>query len=255
MWTQEMINYLHQNYANTSNKELSKVLDKKSGTIKEYARRQGLKKSENHDGRRIGSFKPLLEETTEAYYWMGFIFADGYISKEGHLQIVSSDDLEHLEIFAKLIGGKVTKNKRSSGWENSKSYFYRVAIRDQVLGVKLRNKMGITGQKTYTGMDMSVLDEDWKVKCFFAGLVDGDGSVRLYSDSKNPSIKIEIHKGSKEVLEFFYEYYGEGVLSDTKDCCVSYTISTKFTRKLYDEIKQYKLPILERKSKLIYKYV
>lgn len=28
------------------------------------------------------SMKQLLEETPEAYYWIGFIFADGYFQKQ-----------------------------------------------------------------------------------------------------------------------------------------------------------------------------
>lgn len=47
----------------------------------------------------------LLENSPEAYYWLGFLFADGHFTQSNRLVLsVSIKDKVHLERFIKFIG-------------------------------------------------------------------------------------------------------------------------------------------------------
>lgn len=46
----------------------------------------------------------LLEETPEAYYWMGFLFADGHFDKRNTIHLtISIKDKDHIEKYADFI--------------------------------------------------------------------------------------------------------------------------------------------------------
>lgn len=180
-WDNEQIKYLFENYSHKSNAEISKILNKKISTIKEYARRHGLVKQYDYNqSKRVGSLYPLLEESPEAYYWIGFIFADGTLSLNGRLSVTTSWDGLHLEKLAKFIGGNVTINKKSENINNysgSRKLFYRVSIKDIKHHQQLRDKFNISNIKTYVVHDLDFFTEDWMFHSFLIGFIDGDGNI------------------------------------------------------------------------------
>jgi len=47
--------------------------------------------------KKLADLSPLLNETLEAYYWMGFIMADGHLSKQNRLTVtLAIKDSDHL---------------------------------------------------------------------------------------------------------------------------------------------------------------
>ena len=251
-WEDNEIDFLFENYSTMSNKELSVLLNKKICTVKEYARRHFLtKKYDYNQNKRIGSLANLLNETPEAYYWIGFIFADGTLSKEGRLSVTTSWDNEHLEKLAKFLGGKVTINEKVNSPKNyigSREIFYRVSIADVSKYYRLMTKFNIKNNKTYFPPDLMFLDEDWKFYSFLIGFIDGDGNIT------NKSIKIINHINWRITHEYIREWLNIRNIKSSVYIDSNCDSSILFSRKFYPIMKEFiisnNIPAMERKWKL-----
>jgi hypothetical protein len=248
-WSINDIDFLFKNYSTKSNKELSISLNKKISTIKEYARRKGLIKTYDfNQNRRIGNFSNLLNEIPEAYYWIGFIFADGTLSKKGRLSVTTSWDNEHLEKFAKFVNGKVTVNKKPKSIKNytgSREIFYSISIADMNRYKELFNKFNINNKKTYFPPDLKFLDIDWKFYSFLIGFIDGDGNIT------NNSTQIVNHISWKITHEYICEWLnlhniGSSTTIDSNGESKLY-ISRKFYYLMKIFIINNKIPAMNRK--------
>lgn len=185
---------LKKHYANSDKKTIEDLFPNvKWNAIKEIARKIGIKRLTEY---RKGDLSPLLKETNTAYYWIGFIMADGWISKEGQLVIgLSQKDKYHLEKLAILLKTEVKIiNKTETiffGKKYKRENIVRLTVQDKKLGLKLKNKMNISIKKTYNPPNLSFLNTNNKFMSFLAGFIDGDGS---FSNAKCVSLKIQCHK-------------------------------------------------------------
>lgn len=246
-WSYEKINFLKENYKKYSIRELTKLLGYKSRTSVKLKKNQlGLDKLTN----RIGDLSPLLSETYQAYYWIGFIFADGHLSKEGRLSVTSSYDKKHLKEFANFIGCKVDKTKKPKSKNNFKGsslYFYRVCLQHFDVSKKISKKFNMSNTKTYNPPKLKWIDEDWKFFCFLIGFIDGDGSI-----GKRGYIRIENHLSWNKVHLFIknklksFEIESSVKIVD-KDNSSIICISAKAYHFLYEKIVSYNLTVLKRK--------
>ena len=200
------------------------------------------------DQKRNGDLSKLLEESYEAYYWIGFILADGSI-EDNRLKItLAIKDKEHLEKFAKFINydGEVVVT--------SKNQVY-IGCKNVEIIPLLCKKFNILSNKTYNPPEtISKFDLDLQY-CLLAGFIDGDGCIQNQSNGrKDFSLRIKNHSSWEHILKEFNQLidnsdkfvrvknsgYVELIISNTE-------ILKSFKRK----IETYNLPLMSRKWEII----
>lgn len=148
----------------------------------------------------IDYFKNI--DTQSKAYWLGFIVADGTISKDGYKTSITSKDLEILEKFKAAIksGHKITTvntfDKRTN--KNYKRYLIQICSKDFVKNII---KHGVTNRKSYT-CDFPKIKNKY-VLDFIRGLFDGDGSIFLIPNKTQFRISFI---GTKEILNYIRNF-------------------------------------------------
>lgn len=143
-------------------------------------------------------------DSSDKAYWLGYICADGNISKNTFNFSIASKDREIIEKFKSAINS------------NHKIYFreyydkrylktykiYNLIITRKEIVLDLIN-LGITSNKT-NELEMPKIEEKY-YSYFFAGLFDGDGCV--FSQKKKNKIYYGVDLiSTKEILEFLQQY-------------------------------------------------
>lgn len=152
-------------------------------------------------------------------YIMGFLAADGNISKKGNRiqSQLSIKDKNHLEMIQKEIGGCEVYEYLSNGYKSCGWHCYSAQIKNDLA------KYGIIPHKTGTLKMPIVLDKQYW-KDFIRGYFDGDGSI--YKDGTG--FRVNITSANKEILEDINNYFVEhGVKSsnlytDHNNVCIRY---------------------------------
>lgn len=108
-------------------------------------------------------------------YWLGFLYADGYVSDNNHIEItLKLSDEEHVLKFKEFMGfeGKIYKD----------SYRVRACFKDMKLGNRLK-ELGCVPRKSLilTFPNESQVSKHLLIH-FIRGYFDGDGSIK---DPKN----------------------------------------------------------------------
>lgn len=125
-------------------------------------------------------------DTEEKAYWLGFLYADGYVSEKTtqiELQLKEADYL-HLVKFSSAVNSNRPIYQTKKMIQGKEYIGYRVTINS----VKMRNDLiskGCVPKKTY---DISFPDKDivplHLVHHFIRGYVDGDGCYTFTSGNK-----------------------------------------------------------------------
>ena len=192
-----------------------------------------------------GDISKLLENTFEAWYWVGFLLADGSFNDNRLKLTLAIKDKEHLLKFASFIKytGSLSETDKSVS----------VSVKDSDLVKKLCNKYEILSQKTYNPPTiLSNLSKD-TLYCILAGFIDGDGNIRNQNKREDFFLRIKNHSSWEDVLKLF------GTLITNKDCVkinnqgyAELTISnTKILQDFKTKILSYNLPLLNRKWDII----
>lgn len=150
-------------------------------------------------GRKISWDINFFEnESVRLAYWMGFMYADGNLSKNGtsySLRIsIVENDRNLLEQFSSDINLNINKIGIKILKNNGKPQVH-IGIGHKKLG-ELLKKWGIVPNKTYNFVEPNILDE--LLPHFIRGWIDGDGSI----DTKTNRITIV---GNKLSLEWLIE--------------------------------------------------
>lgn len=142
------------------------------------------------------------EESAEMAYILGFLAADGSISKkENTIKIgVSSVDKELLEKFFTILGGCPVRDYiTSKGFAVS-----TLEITSQHMKAKLA-EYNIVPNKTFTfKFPIQLKKEYWRD--FIRGYFDGDGCISTAGPS---AIRFSIGAANKDVLEKIVDYFNE----------------------------------------------
>lgn len=246
-WEGEKLELLKELYPIKTNKELCEIFGVINPNVfAETARRNGIVKNKVISSSK-GNLQPLLEENNISYYWLGFIMADGYISKGGQLVVsLSNKDEDHLSKLANLLNTSI-KNYPSS---NKKGIQSKIAIQDKNLGIILRNKFEIIGKKTYNAPLLYKFIPKEYIIPFIIGFIDGDGSL------STKSIRIECYKTWINNLIFFGEYLKENYnINYRADINKNGYAGIYFTQKDSSLLKyimlEYNIPFMKRKWNLL----
>jgi hypothetical protein len=144
-------------------------------------------------------------DTQEKAYWLGFLYADGYIRerKSGNsLELkLSVKDYEHLLLFRECIESnhliKESQSKVNYGGGISISNMVHLAMYSSKL-VNSIKKQGIHSRKTFTIERPNIEKE--MMSHFIRGYFDGDGSFSF--NPEKYSIKTQIVSASEDFKKF-----------------------------------------------------
>lgn len=189
--------------------------------IKNQSLTKYLKDLNLYDESRKGINKKAYNEhffdsidTEEKAYWLGFIFADGYIysapldtSKkriDWNFELCAKgDDKEHMEKFAKAIG--YNKELHVTKADKCGHTRCRVCLSSEILWRQL-NSLGCTPRKSLTLKfpDESIFKSRDLIRHFIRGYFDGDGCISY--GNKEHTIPTYQILGTKEFLKTIMTY-------------------------------------------------
>lgn len=136
--------------------------------------------------------------TEEQFYWLGFMYADGNISKEGNrVEIrLSLKDKDHLEKFRKFL--QLTTEIRIG--ETNGIKFCHLSVRNKHLWNTL-NRLGCVPQKSLTLAfpNLKLFKNTVNILHFIRGYVDGDGCLTISKDGDKLRTRLTI-VGTKSFL-------------------------------------------------------
>ena len=189
-------------------------------------------------------------DTEEKAYWLGFLYADGYVSSKNN-QVgleLSIKDLSHLEKYKSFLNWdgdiKITKDhqfgtKETVNKKGEELYKCRLIITNKKLHSDLV-KLGCVPNKS---LILKFPSEEQVPKefqsAFVRGYFDGDGTLGLYPhSSKNKNLEESlIIVGTKPFLEKMQEIIGVGYLLQKKNCNkLTYRLSYS-TKKAFNAAK------------------
>lgn len=132
------------------------------------------------------------EDTEQAYYWAGFIAADGNIDKNSTLVriILCSKDKDHLIKFRNDVGSDSlvedfeTINNNFERYKRGVYYSSRIYINSGKMQKDLAN-FNIVPNKSLTYKFPHHLSNNDNIKHFIRGMIDGDGWVNHTSNHGN----------------------------------------------------------------------
>lgn len=171
-------------------------------------------------------------DTEEKAYWLGFMYADGYIEQNKYSVglSLSIKDIEHLKKYNKALnyarGLNISETHQfgSSEHTNKKGetlYMVSTIITDRQLWEGLNSKGCVPNKSLIlTFPDESIFVNKKLIFDFIRGYVDGDGSLGVYPHSKtNPTLEESLLiVGTKPFLEGVQKYLGKGFLMQKPNC-------------------------------------
>lgn len=128
--------------------------------------------------------------TPELAYAVGLIATDGNLSSDGRHISLTSSDTQQIENFKKCLGTKANLCRNPPG-SFTKNQSYHIQAGNKILYQQLRN-IGLSPNKTGSLGALDIPSNFFRD--FLRGVIDGDGSVILYTDRYN------VYKGTR------YEY-------------------------------------------------
>ena len=195
----ELVNEFIDYYINNiiSLNKLSKMFDISVDTIRNYFKRNGVQiiNRQNQTDRFSNIFEII--DTEEKAYWLGFLYADGYLNRTqpGHIELgLKKDDYDHIEKFKKFINS----NNKISYRPETKSY--RISFSD----LKMYKDLIKHGCLECKSLILKAPNIEYNLKRhFIRGYVDGDGCLTY--QRKNPlSMTLNII-GTEDILKFIYK--------------------------------------------------
>lgn len=178
-WTEQELDYIKQNYMNKSTSEIASELHRTKNAVKLKAERMGMKKypyiCDYHYFDNI--------DTEEKAYWLGFLMADGWISRSDKTNscVVGLElqygDIGHLRKFNKSINGNyniVDTWKKCPISTNPNKFNHLCSLR--IFSVHMfesLKSLGFSKDKTYSCSIPSIDNE--LLRHFIRGYYDGDG--------------------------------------------------------------------------------
>ncbi len=224
--------------------------------IKGKASGLGLKLSRIN---RIGDLTPLLSNTPECFYWLGFLCADAHFSSVGSIQLeLSNKDLEHIKAFCNYVScPEQFITNRSRTIFNGQYQMCSVSISHKEIVDELKARYNIVGKKSKHPVNITSLSDN-QLLCFFIGFIDGDGSICFRKDNSIIT-SIEIDESWIEVLNLFKKMLvrldinqkANVILYTRKDTNQSFARWQTANKQTHKKLKEFainnNLPIMKRK--------
>jgi hypothetical protein len=195
-----------------SSTKVGELVDVSYATVLNVVRRRGFPTRTTTQTSKRYSFNENYFNTIDTEnkaYWLGFILADGCISRGKDIIIALKElDKLHLEKFIKCINGD---NKYQIVISNGFGGSYptaRLAIRSKLMCGDLQ-KYNITEKKSLTAVPPSI--QKHLQQHFWRGVIDGDGHICINKQGPYTSLEVGLC-GSKPIIQGFIDYV-QNVLS------------------------------------------
>ena len=193
-WSKQELEYLTKNYPGETKENLLNILRKRKwGQIVIKASKLGI--SREYLSVRKNNVEKLLLETPEAYYWIGFLLADGSFYKNRIKLHLANKDCQSVLNFAKFISATENLHIYESGAEIQ-------AKNNQIVPI-ICKKFDIKERKTYNPPNIKKIKDTTLLLCLIIGYIDGDGNIYKHSECKSFGIRIQVHSSWIETLRHF----------------------------------------------------
>lgn len=253
IWTESNVNKLKEIYSISTKLVLVDIFNCPWCRI--FAKAKKLKLT--NEGETTSSAKacllPLLEDNYLAFYWIGFILADGHLNNLNRLTVtLSYKDAEHLLKFKSFLNEEI---HQSVFINNGNRKYIRASITDKYCGPIIRDKFDISNIKTYQPPNLSIYEkfDDNLFLSLLVGITDGDGNVRERK-STTPILTIKLHSSWLDFLKMCARRLGKILNITVPEPHINargYAVLQSANSKILFLLKQFyldnNLPVLNRK--------
>lgn len=231
---EELKNYLIKNYSLKSKDEILKETNLSWNYIQKKCCLFKIKRNFNESNKSFSNSRILLYDNLSCY-WIGFILADGHVSKHRNIQInLAIKDKEHLLKIKDIISNFIM-------YEDEQTI--RLLISDIPTIDKLSKDFQIKSNKTKNPPIIPSFLSKEQIFSMVIGFIDGDGHI-----DKKGKIIIKCDKSWEDLLAYFYN-----ILTDKNKKIIKEDRSYMIVGR-YDEVLKIKnkaillnLPLMERK--------
>jgi hypothetical protein len=144
--------------------------------------------------------KKLLEQTNEAYYWLGFILADGHFESRGRLTIhLAEKDIEHIYRLVEFLGVDCKISKRVLKDRN----YFGFSVMDSETYKQLKSRFDIHNNKTINPPNLSSIKGDHLFSTM-VGFLDGDGCIRNQLNREDHVLTVKCHSSWCDNLSYLF---------------------------------------------------
>ena len=188
------------------------------------------------------SLDNLLNKSLEAYYWIGFILADGSFYKNTFEFSLKESDLLQIIRLCKFLN---IDNKIISFRKNTKSYRLSFHNKDSINNIMTTFK--IHYNKTYNPCNFNAFENlsNLELTALLIGIIDGDGSI----DKSGKYISITAHKNWRNFYQNLINKLNLNFhINEKINDVLTISAGNKLVREyFYNYLQSHNLPILERK--------
>ena len=175
--------FIKDNYETMETSEIAKITGLTVKQICDYARRQGLKKqiiTEYGRSKYTVNYNFFdVVDTEEKAYWLGFLYADGYVGKDGVELSLCKQDEVHLEKFKKSMRSNTPiKNKKVNDFPQ-----VRVFISSRYIVEKLHDLGCVQNKSLILTFPTEDIVPKHLIRHFIRGYFDGDGSISVNKET------------------------------------------------------------------------
>lgn len=196
------------------------------------------------------NLEKLLEESPEAYYWAGFLLADGSFVNNRICFTLALKDKESVDSFGRFI--------EYSGERNPVKNSIGIACMDNDIVPKIMDKFDFKKRKTYnppaslpdTSIDLLL--------SMIIGFIDGDGSIRKQTGRQDCQLTVKVHGSWIDVLNQMADVINKFVKSNTVEAKINkagyafFNITNSIIlKKIKRKALELELPVMQRKWDII----
>ena len=145
-------------------------------------------------------------DTEEKAYWLGFMYADGYVGLKNEIELtLQIRDANHIQKFKKALQSEHKIGTKTIKFNGKEFKAKRISIKDPQL-VNDLIKWGCTNSKSLT-IEMPDLPSKEAYRHFVRGYLDGDGCIMV----KDRYCSCSFTSGSYKFLKSLHDYLLEVV--------------------------------------------
>ena len=227
---EELIKYIYEKYYMNQRLSMAKVgniFGKGSHYYSNKFKEYGLKARSNQEKGKIyicneDYFESI--DTEDKAYWLGFIYADGYIQAKRETNTrkiglsISNKDIEHLRKFKKCLNAthEIREYKVTSGYSNNTVYC-RLLITSEKLAHDLEEKGCFENKTNILKFPTKEQVPQHLIRHFIRGYFDGDGSIWHTSqkDNKDKTYSIDFCGTDDFLTGIMRELIRVGIINHT----------------------------------------
>lgn len=248
-WTTTETEILKELYCRATWPDLLRALSNRTQRqIRSHAQREKIARPRNL--RNTNRVDKLLLDTPEAYYWIGYLLADGHFGKKNVQIEVGLQDGSHLEILGTFLNVKVHTETKTTTYHTHPIQTRTIYAMHTDAIKRLRAKLGLLStKKTSNPPSLPIEDSDLFQACLI-GFIDGDGCINT-----NQQMKVEIDASWRDILQVWktriYQIHGCINSSEATLSGRGFALMTISERQVLKGMKafarKHKLPVLARK--------